>query len=226
MNKTIDCTIILPEPEPERGDDDLALPPPPRSCSTKAVPRRPRTLCRPSTPTPPATNPRATQPSLPPPLPLDHDPTMKILSIQILSVVPHNPGTPAVAVAAAMDLSSFSFYQRGRCVRLRWCWSGGRRMGGTGEGECVSSSVWGGSGEPRGAEASAYGEQRRTTRRGAPHSSDWGVKRRAFRASALVVRDVDPVKGSGRRSRGARRGPLPRVELLWVLGTGWSLLDL
>ena len=38
----------------------------------------------------------------------------KILSIQILSVVPHNPDIPAVAVAAASDLSSFTFYQRGR----------------------------------------------------------------------------------------------------------------
>lgn len=37
---------------------------------------------------------------------------MKILSIQILSVVPHESATPAVAVAAATDLSSFSFYQR------------------------------------------------------------------------------------------------------------------
>ncbi|KAM0749878.1 snare protein YKT6 [Meredithblackwellia eburnea MCA 4105] len=37
---------------------------------------------------------------------------MKVLSIQILSVVPHNPDVPAVAVAATADLSSFSFYQR------------------------------------------------------------------------------------------------------------------
>ncbi|GAA5879411.1 hypothetical protein JCM16303_003193 [Sporobolomyces ruberrimus] len=35
---------------------------------------------------------------------------MKILSIQLLST---QPGTPAIAVAAAQDLSSFSFYQRG-----------------------------------------------------------------------------------------------------------------
>lgn len=41
---------------------------------------------------------------------------MKVLSIQILSVVPHNPDIPAVAVAAASDLSSFTFYQRGRYV--------------------------------------------------------------------------------------------------------------
>ncbi|GAA5937105.1 palmitoyltransferase YKT6 [Sporobolomyces koalae] len=35
---------------------------------------------------------------------------MKILSIQLLDV---RPGVPAIAVAAAQDLSSFSFYQRG-----------------------------------------------------------------------------------------------------------------
>lgn len=41
---------------------------------------------------------------------------VKILSIQVLAVEPHNPGVPAVAVAAASDLSSFSFYQRSRLV--------------------------------------------------------------------------------------------------------------
>ncbi|GAA5835214.1 hypothetical protein JCM5353_002822 [Sporobolomyces roseus] len=35
---------------------------------------------------------------------------MKILSIQLLHV---QPGSPAIAIAAAQDLSSFSFYQRG-----------------------------------------------------------------------------------------------------------------
>ncbi|GAA5863295.1 hypothetical protein JCM5296_006397 [Sporobolomyces johnsonii] len=39
---------------------------------------------------------------------------MKILSIQILHVLqPHETTTPAMAIAAAQDLSSFSFYQRG-----------------------------------------------------------------------------------------------------------------
>lgn len=41
---------------------------------------------------------------------------VKILSIQVLAVEPHNPGVPAVAVAAASDLSSFSFYQRSSYV--------------------------------------------------------------------------------------------------------------
>ncbi|GAA6020154.1 hypothetical protein JCM10207_006278 [Rhodosporidiobolus poonsookiae] len=39
---------------------------------------------------------------------------VKILSIQLLHVVPAgSSSTPAIAVAAAQDLSSFSFYQRG-----------------------------------------------------------------------------------------------------------------
>ena len=46
---------------------------------------------------------------------------MKILSIQILSVVPHNPDIPAAAVAAASDLSSFTFYQRGRYAQPFHC---------------------------------------------------------------------------------------------------------
>lgn len=38
----------------------------------------------------------------------------KILSIQLLHVPPSHSGTTgAIAVAAAQDLSSFSFYQRG-----------------------------------------------------------------------------------------------------------------
>ncbi|SCV72688.1 BQ2448_4225 [Microbotryum intermedium] len=37
---------------------------------------------------------------------------MKIISIQILAVEPSRSGIPAVPVAAALNLSSFSFYQR------------------------------------------------------------------------------------------------------------------
>jgi len=37
---------------------------------------------------------------------------MKVISIQVLHVG-SGPSNPAIAVAAAQDLSSFSFYQRG-----------------------------------------------------------------------------------------------------------------
>lgn len=38
---------------------------------------------------------------------------VKILSIQILACHPHDTTVPAMTVASATDLSSFSFYQRG-----------------------------------------------------------------------------------------------------------------
>lgn len=39
--------------------------------------------------------------------------TMKLLSVSIMHVSPGASSSPAIAVASATDLSSFSFYQRG-----------------------------------------------------------------------------------------------------------------